>query len=60
MALLLDHLDLDVKDPSPGQKNEPPVALKQLQLGGSYAYKQPKGLPSPHVCFRSRKVGGEF
>ncbi|KAM6893901.1 receptor-type tyrosine-protein phosphatase-like N [Xenentodon cancila] len=42
LALLLDHYDLDVKDLSPEQKEDLPVALKQLQLENSFGLKQSK------------------
>ncbi|XP_039998096.1 receptor-type tyrosine-protein phosphatase-like N [Xiphias gladius] len=42
LALLLDHYGLDTKDLSPDQRDNVPAALKQLQLGSSYAHKQTK------------------
>lgn len=44
LALLFDHYGLDMKDLPPEQKDNVPVAMKQLQLERAFANKQPKGL----------------
>lgn len=55
LALLLDHLYLDAKDTSPEQENKLLATPKQLQLEGSYGYKQSKGLPaSKHQTYGNK------
>lgn len=47
LALLLDRYGLDATDTvSPPRKDELPAAVKELQLGDTYAHKPTKG-PSP-------------
>lgn len=60
LALLLDHLDLDAKDSSPERENKLLATPKQLQLEGSYGYKQSKGLTaSKHQTYGNKAATGE-